>query len=209
MTLEPWKVEESRVSYEDAWLKVVTDRCRGAGGKLLGDYHTLQYPDWVSVVALTAEGKVLLVREYRHARRSLMLGFPGGSLASPRETPRRAAERELMEETGHTASHFIELGKSAVNAATHSNLHWSFLALDARRAGEPSLDENEDLELEAPNFTEICWNLGRAGDGQALHLETLLLAVRFILADRSEELAATRQAVLAALTAPAGGDEGA
>jgi ADP-ribose pyrophosphatase len=160
-------------------------------------------------VALTAEGKVLLVREYRHARRSLMLGLPGGSVASPSETPRRAAERELMEETGYTASRFIELGKSAVNAATHSNLHWSFLALGARRAGEPSLDANEELELEALGFAALARNLGRAGDGQALHLETLLLAIRFILADRSEKLAATRHALLIALTAPADGDEGA
>jgi 8-oxo-dGTP pyrophosphatase MutT (NUDIX family) len=206
MTIEPWQVEGRRVSYEDAWLKVVTDTCRAADGHLLGDYHWLHYADWVNVVALTEEGRVILVREYRHARRAVCLGLPGGA-TEPGETPLAAAQRELSEETGFTASEWIALGKSAVNAATHSNLLWSFLAVNARPTGSLSLDLNEDVELELSALTEVLNGFGEGHEAQALHLATLHLTVRFLLADRSEGLRAVRASLLERLTTPRGGDE--
>lgn len=206
MTIEPWRVQGSRVTYEDEWLKVVTDSCRAADGRLLGDYHVLQYPDWVNVVALTDGGQVLLLREYRHARRPLSVGLPGGATAS-NEAPLAAAQRELREETGYTAPRWVSLGKSAVNAATHSNLLWSFLALSATKTSSPSLDLSENVELVLEDWSEVVRGFGKEAEVQSLHLATLLLAVRFVLADGSDELTPMRVSLSQALTTSGRGDE--
>lgn len=206
MTIEPWRVVRTRVSYEDEWLKVVTDTCRAHDGRLLGDYHTLQYADWVNVVALTEAGKVLLVHEYRHARRSISLGLPGGA-TEPGEAPLAAAQRELREETGYTAPRWIQLGRSAVNAATHGNLLWSFLAVGASRTSSQGLDPTEDAQLRLEDLDEVLGAFGNDREAQSLHLATLLHAVRFLLSDRSESLSAARASLMRRLTAPRGGDE--
>jgi ADP-ribose pyrophosphatase len=195
MTLALWQVDARRITYEDRWLKVVTDTCRAADGRLLGDFHTLAYPDWVSVIALTDEGKVVLVREYRHARREIVLGLPGGMVDASDEAPLLAAQRELREETGHTAERWVSLGKSAVNAATHTNLLWSFLAVGARPTASPSWDASEEIEI-----TEVDLAALAHAELQSLHLATLLLAERFLLADRSEQLRGVRTTLLEALT---------
>jgi 8-oxo-dGTP pyrophosphatase MutT (NUDIX family) len=184
MTLKPWSIESRRITYEDRWLKVVTDACRAADGKPRGDFHTFEYPDWVNVVALTDAGKVVLVREYRHARRSIALGLPGGAIGSAAETPERAAARELLEETGYAAERWVELGHSAVNAATHSNALWSFLALGARQVAAPSSDEGEELEIELRDFFELAADFGTLEEAQALHLTSVLLALRYLNRER-------------------------
>lgn len=188
MTLKPWTIESSRVTYEDRWLKVVTEVCRTAGGKQLGDFHTFDYPDWVNVVALTDSGQIVLVREYRHARRSIALGLPGGAVSPADATPEQAAARELLEETGYAAERWISIGRSAVNAATHRNALWSFLALDARPVAAPCWDEGEELEIELRDFGVFAAELGVVEEAQALHLTSVLLAARYLNRERSHGL---------------------
>jgi 8-oxo-dGTP pyrophosphatase MutT (NUDIX family) len=59
----------------------------------------LESSDWVNVVALTADERVVLVRQYRFGTEEIGLEIPGG-LVDPGETPLEAARRELREETG-------------------------------------------------------------------------------------------------------------
>src|SRR5262245_22967560 len=112
-----WRVLESRVTYEDRWLKLRTDRCETPSGKILQGFHVVEFPDWINVVALDQELHVILALEYRHGAGRRVLGLPSGILEPSDESPARGAERELQEETGYGAGRFFELGSAAPNPA--------------------------------------------------------------------------------------------
>ena len=100
--LKPWVVEDSRITYADRWLKVRTDRCVSPSGPVIDPFHVLEYPAWVNVVALTPDGEIVLVRQYRHGVQQILLELPAG-VVDPNDTPASAALRELREETGFEA----------------------------------------------------------------------------------------------------------
>ena len=111
------------------------------------EFFTISPPDWVNVIALTTERRVVLVRQYRHGTSALTLEIPGGSV-DPDETPEEAGARELREETGYKAERWVRLGRIEVNPAFMSNGCTTLLALEARLTGETAFDEHEELSVE-------------------------------------------------------------
>lgn len=114
----------------------------------------LEARDWVNVVALTPEKKVLAISQFRFGIQKLSLEIPAG-LVDPGETPLQAAKRELDEETGYTAREWKSLGWSYANPAFLTNRVHNFLALDAERTGSPHLEDGEDLEAYELSLKEI------------------------------------------------------
>lgn len=106
----------------------------------------LECPDWCNVVARTASGEFVLVRQYRFGSRSLTLEIPGG-MVDRGEAPEAGARRELREETGYTASRWTSLGAVQANPAIHDNLLHMFLAEGAVLSGAPLPDEGEDIQV--------------------------------------------------------------
>jgi ADP-ribose pyrophosphatase len=119
VSIEPWRVLSSRISYEDRWLKVRSDDCVTADGRHISPYHVLEYPDCINVVALTPEGQLLLVREYRHGCGEIMLGLVSGAHEAAdgesADAAERAARRELREETGYSGGRFTPILTSYPN----------------------------------------------------------------------------------------------
>jgi 8-oxo-dGTP pyrophosphatase MutT (NUDIX family) len=196
----PWQVLKSTISYQDQWLKLRTDQCRTSQGYIVETYHVLEPPAWVNVIALTASGQVVLVREYRHGIGQVLLGLPGGTM-EPDEPPLKAVQRELLEETGYTAGQFFEIGHSYANPAVQTNTVWAFLAVDIFKAREQNLDASEDIEIVLQDFVEFyhqSWN----GEipAQALHLASLGFAHRFILQSKLPQLQTIRKFLLRELS---------
>jgi len=105
----------------------------------------LETPPWANVVARDAQGRFLLVRQWRFGTRSRSLEVPAGVVHTG-EPPLEAARRELLEETGCAAARWSTLGSVAPNPAVHDNRCHLYLAEGVERVQEPSLDEGEDLE---------------------------------------------------------------
>jgi ADP-ribose pyrophosphatase len=122
-------------------------------------YVALEAPDWVNMVAVTPEGSLVLVRQWRHGTRRFELELPAG-IIEPDEAPEAAAARELREETGYTAERISRLGEVAPNAAFMGNRCFTVLAEGCRKTAETAFDEGEDIEVVLATPAELRAQLG-------------------------------------------------
>ncbi len=105
----------------------------------------------VSIVPLTAEGDILLVRQFRPVLDGFVVEFPAG-LNDRDESLLEAARRELVEETGCTAEEFIFLAEGPISSGLSTEVLTVFLAKNVTPAPDRLRqlylpDESEDIEV--------------------------------------------------------------
>lgn len=147
-TLKPWPLVSREDLADFRVFRVRRDSSVNPRTGLGHDFVVLEGTDWVNVVALTAAGEVLLVRQWRHGTGTETLEIPGGSVDPADASDLEAARRELREETGFVSTRWRELGWVHPNPAIQSNRCTTFLALGCERAGDPEPDGGEDLRVE-------------------------------------------------------------
>ncbi len=113
----------------------------------------VDHPGAVGIVAIDAEGRVVLVRQWRHAVGRALWEIPAGTLANG-EDPEAAARRELAEETGFTARSWVRLGSGPVAPGYSGEILHMFGARDLT-AGEPHTDPDEKVVARLFDAEEI------------------------------------------------------
>lgn len=99
---------ESRRVYEGRILNLRVDTVRlPSGGMALREI--VEHRGAVAIVPILADGRVVLVRQFRYAVGQVSLEIPAGTL-EPGEEPLACARRELEEETGYQAIRWEQLG---------------------------------------------------------------------------------------------------
>lgn len=152
---------------QSGFFRVRKDTCELPDGRVMPTYYVLEFPDWVNVVPLTSDGKVILLRQHRHGVEEDCLEIPGGSShPGGKEDPRLAAERELLEETGYCAKEWISCGYHFPNPALQTNRMHTYIALGCEKVSEPNLDPFEDLYTEIVDFPKF---IERYHDGEFSH----------------------------------------
>ena len=151
--IKPWKIVSSRTDANYKVFQVRTDRAVSPRTDRIGEFYTLLSNDWVNVLPLTPDGKVVMIRQYRHGSRKVTLEIPGGLVDEA--DPGEAAKRELLEETGYAGKSVSLLGSTNPNPALFDNTCYTYLVEGVEKVKEISLDTHEDIEVELVPLTSV------------------------------------------------------
>ena len=153
--IEPWDILKSEIVFHNKWATIRRDAVKLPNGLVLDDYYVNVRPEVVVALPITKEGKAIMVRQYKHGAKEILLEFPGGVFEAEKETPAEGALRELREETGYYSDEMVYLGKVFDDPTKDTNSIHFFLAKNAFKKFEPEPDLTENIEtLEVP-FDEI------------------------------------------------------
>lgn len=144
----PWQVLSSKKVLDTPFLKIRSERVKLPEGTILPDYYIMGIPGWVGIVPLTEDGYFILNKQYKHGIGLEVIEFPAGGIDEHEDDPLKAAQRELMEETGYSVDQgqiefFAHMLANPTNAETRI---WWYLARNARKTGEQKIDPSEIIE---------------------------------------------------------------
>ncbi|HET7234737.1 MAG TPA: NUDIX hydrolase [Longimicrobium sp.] len=141
--VKPWEKVSARQLAEYEMFKVREERTRSPVDGKEETFHMADSPGGVTVVALTEDGRLVMVEQYRHGTHRVTLELPSGAV-NEGEEPEKAAARELREETGYTGGDPEVVGRIDLNPSWQHTLVHVAVVRGARRSGEKELDETED-----------------------------------------------------------------
>jgi len=140
--MHPVNIADRRSIFATQWFDLVAKDVSGDPAP----HYSIATRDYVSVLALTGAGKIVLVRQYRPAVEQMTLELPGGHVEEG-ETPESAARKELREETGFVAEELIQLGALAPDTGRLGNRMWCFFAARAER--DAAVEFESEMGVEA------------------------------------------------------------
>jgi 8-oxo-dGTP pyrophosphatase MutT (NUDIX family) len=144
------------------------------GGREIPQYWVSEYPPWANVVAVTADDRMVLVRQYRPGIADVHFELPAGVVDESDRDLESAARRELLEETGYGGGRWSLLSTLSANPALTNNLTSTFLAEDVTRLAEPRPEATEDLRVHLVPVAELTALIDNGDFVQALHVAPLL-----------------------------------
>jgi len=179
-----WTLQRSRTIYHSPIATLVEESRRDPRRGVDVPFFVLKFPDWVNIVPVTDDGRVVLVRQYRAGMDAMTLEIPGGTMDEGETDPAVAARRELLEETGYTADDFLYLGRVVPNPAIQGNFCHFYLASGARPTGPQNLDPSEEISVEVVRLAEIRPMIDRHEIVHALGILGLLYALEELAGHR-------------------------
>ncbi len=118
------------------------------------EFIVVDAPDWVNVIALTPQGHLVLVRQFRYGIDAFSLEIPGGVIEQGAD-PVAAGMRDLREETGSAGGTARLLGSVHPNPAIQSNCCHLVLVEAAVRAGDTAWDHDEEIAVSTAPVDEV------------------------------------------------------
>lgn len=141
----------SDVVYQGSFLRVLRDEVELPNGKK-GTREYIPHPGASMVIPVTAEGRLVMLRQYRYAVQKVFIEFPAGKIDAGEE-PLQTAQRELAEETGLVASHLEHLTTIHPVIGYSNEFIEIYLAKGLEQA-EAHPDEEEFVDVFEISFSE-------------------------------------------------------
>ena len=182
--LENWTVKASETLFAaPPYLAVRAEQLELPDGREVTDFYQIDVLPFACIFAEDGEGRILVIRQYKHGVRQVSLTFPGGTIEHG-EAPLDAAKRELREETGVEAAGWLALGNYVINANQGCGRAHLFIARGCRQVCAPNSGDLEEMEVMTLAHHEI---LSAAARGEFQLLNQIAL---YSLATHSDLLAA-------------------
>ncbi len=145
--IKKWKTVSSRTIFQNKYFQICLDRVRLPDGRRYTYYVNNKKSRAVLVLPVDQHGRILIAREYRYPTGAVLYGAVAGSV-NRGETPRQAAAREFLEETGMRARVLVSLGTFYANPGRSGTVFHPFLAYHPERVGDPHFETAEQVETE-------------------------------------------------------------
>ena len=177
-----WKTLSSDYISNHQYFTARKDACEMPDGRIVPSYFVVELPVSVCALAITEEGKVILVNQYRHPVGDVLTEIPGGFIDEG-EDPQEAIGRELLEETGYAFSKIDYVGKVAANPGLLNSYTYLFLAKGGKKIALQELDHNEEIEIDLVTIEELKQMIRENKIVQSMHVTCIMYAL-----DRMGEL---------------------
>ena len=184
--MKPWKKLDSTPLVTDRWMKLSADRCELANGTVIEPYYVMEEPEWVHIVPVHDDGRMVLVSQYRYPGRATCVEFPGG-VVDVGESPLDAAVRELLEDTGFHACNWQPVASFFANPGRQTNRVHVFMARGLTRVSAQHLDHSEDIVCSDANADEVSSMIRDGRFSQGLHIASFYLAMAALKTSSSED----------------------
>jgi len=119
------------------------------------EFFVIDSVNWVNVVALTPDRRMVLVEQYRQGSDTIELEVPGGMIDPGDNSPEIAGARELREETGYEGGQPCIIGQVFSNPAIMSNTCFTVLVENCQLTTATRFDQTEDLSTKLVPMNEV------------------------------------------------------
>lgn len=174
--MKPWIRLDSTAVIHDRWINLTADRCTLGNGEPIEPYYVMHEPEYVHIVPVHDNGRMVLVSQYRYPGRATCVEFPGG-VVDACERPLDAAPRELLEETGFHARDWQPVASFFANPARQTNRVHVFVAQGLTRVSAQQLDHSEDIACSDASTDEVTAMIKDGRFSQGLHIASFYLAM--------------------------------
>jgi ADP-ribose pyrophosphatase len=145
LIIRPWKKQGSRSVGDFRIFQLRADRVISPRTGAEHEMYVIETVDWVNIVALTPDDRLVMVEQYRHGSDTVELEIPGGMIDSDDPSPLEAGLRELREETGYEGQRAHIIGRVFPNPAIQANTCYTVLVHHCHLRHAIQLDHGEDL----------------------------------------------------------------
>lgn len=152
--MEKWEIRQQKKDYENRLFTMRNLDCVHNGNNVQNDFYVIDTFNWINVVALTPDGRFILVKQHRLGTDEISIETPGGVIDDG-ENPEDCAVRELREETGFIGRSVTLLKSLWVNPAIMSNRINFYLIEGCEPSASQDLDEAEDIEVMVVSVDEL------------------------------------------------------
>ena len=140
-----WQTISSKIVYDNPWIEVQEDQVINPSGNP-GIYGKVKFKNIaVAIIPVDHQGHTWVVGQHRYTLNEYSWELPMGGVPF-NEDPVKGAQRELLEETGISATKWTELLRLHTSNSVTDELGYTFIAEDLTM-GVPQFDETEDLQI--------------------------------------------------------------